>query len=94
MLLKGKWIDCERKIEVRNPYDSSIIDYVPQANSEQINTAIQSAQHGLTQMLRIAAHERSTILQKAVELLRKKLEPLSRCLVYEVGKQLKKLKLK
>ena len=33
MLLAGKWVDKSEKIEVRDPFDNSIIDTVPQGTA-------------------------------------------------------------
>ncbi len=36
MLIGGEWIDSEYKIEVRDPYDNTLIDTVPRASVDDV----------------------------------------------------------
>ena len=36
MLLAGQWVDREKTIDVRDPFDDSLIDTVPAATAEDI----------------------------------------------------------
>ena len=46
MLLGDQWVDRDRKIEVLDPYDNSVIDTVPAASVEDVETAFQHAVKG------------------------------------------------
>src|SRR5213080_2232762 len=42
----GKWHDRDQKIEVRNPYDGTLVDTVPQATAADVEAAIAAAVEG------------------------------------------------
>jgi len=46
MLIGGKWVDKQKKIDVLNPYDNSLVDTVPHGTVDDINEAIEIAQKG------------------------------------------------
>ncbi len=46
MLLDSEWVDREKKIPVRDPFDDSIIDHVPSASAEDAELALASAVKG------------------------------------------------
>ena len=46
MLLDSQWVDREKKIPVRDPYDDSIIDHVPSASAEDAELALDAAVRG------------------------------------------------
>ncbi|MDI6784109.1 MAG: aldehyde dehydrogenase family protein [bacterium] len=89
MLIQGKWIVSINKIAVINPYDNAVIDYVAQADNEQIELAIRSAQFGAIEMRQLSAYRRSEILFRTAELFKAEHETLSKSLVREVGKTIK-----
>ena len=89
MFIAGKWIDKAEKIEVRNPYDNSLIDTVPKADAEDVEKAIQSAQRGFEIMRNMACCKRAEILKNAAELVQKKAEEFADILAREVGKTIK-----
>lgn len=43
MLIGDNWIDKEEKIEVKNPYDNSLVDTVPRGTPEDVEKAISFA---------------------------------------------------
>ena len=43
MLINGKWVDRKEKIEVRDPWDDTVVDTVPSASAEDVETALASA---------------------------------------------------
>ena len=45
MLLGGAWVDRPGRIEVRNPFKSSVIDTVPQSTAADVDEALASAEH-------------------------------------------------
>ncbi|MFQ6098805.1 MAG: aldehyde dehydrogenase family protein, partial [Armatimonadota bacterium] len=86
MLIAGEWVDRTDKIEVRNPYDDSLIDTVPKAAAEDLDAAIESAQRGFAAMRTLPAHERADVLLRVSERLKADAEDLARLLAMEVGK--------
>ena len=89
MLLGGEWVDRDEKIEVRNPFDNSLIDTVPKATSEDVQKAVEAAKKGQKEMASLSAYERYEILMKAAEIMDKRKEELAVLVSKEVGKTIK-----
>jgi len=89
MLICGKWVDRPQKIEVRFPYDGSLIDTVPVASEDDIEQAIEGAVDGAKIMRKMPAWKRAEILMKTSSLLLQNKEKMTQFLVSEVGKTLK-----
>jgi glyceraldehyde-3-phosphate dehydrogenase (NADP+) len=88
MFIGGKWIDRPQKIEVRNPFDNTIVDVVPKAELGDVDAAVTGAVEGAEIMRRTSGYERSQILRKAAHLIGERLEDLARTLSQEEGKTL------
>jgi acyl-CoA reductase-like NAD-dependent aldehyde dehydrogenase len=86
MYVAGQWIDAPRTIEVRNPYDGSVIDTVPRAVPGDVERALESAARGAPAMARLSGYERWTILKRAAELIAARQEELGRLISREEGK--------
>ena len=86
MLLAGEWVDRDQVIEVKNPYDDSLLNTVPKGTREDALTAIEAAQEGFMEMKKSTAYERFSILSKAAQIMEKRREELSQTLSKEVGK--------
>ncbi|HSF04224.1 MAG TPA: aldehyde dehydrogenase family protein [Methylomirabilota bacterium] len=86
MHVAGEWIDTPQRIEVRNPYDNSVIDTVPRAERADVERALQSAERGARVMARLTGYDRWKILKKAAELMAARQEDLGRTISAEEGK--------
>ena len=86
MLLAGEWVDRDQVIEIKNPYDNSLLDTVPKATREDALAAIEAAQKGFQEMKKLTAYERSLLLSKAAQIMEKRKEELAQSLSKEVGK--------
>src|SRR5690348_1152707 len=84
----GKWHDRDQKIEVRNPYDGSIVDTVPQASQADVEAAIASAVEGAAVMRKLPAYDRFQILRKAADAMFARKDELGRLISQEEGKTL------
>ncbi|NPA15438.1 MAG: aldehyde dehydrogenase family protein [Deferribacteres bacterium] len=89
MLLAGEWVDRDEKIEVRNPYDNSLIDTVPKATREDVEKAVSAAKKGQKDMAALSAYERYEILMKAAEIMERRKEELATVVSKEVGKTIR-----
>lgn len=69
MLIAGKWVDKEDTIEVRNPYDNSLLDTVPSATAEDVDAAITAAEEGYRINKAMPIHERIKILRRAADII-------------------------
>jgi acyl-CoA reductase-like NAD-dependent aldehyde dehydrogenase len=86
MFLDGEWVDRPAKIEVKNPFDGSVIDTVPKATAADVERAVAGAVRGAEIMRRLPGHERYKILHRASELMAQQLEDLGRTISSEEGK--------
>jgi acyl-CoA reductase-like NAD-dependent aldehyde dehydrogenase len=86
MYVAGQWVDKPHKIEVRNPYDNSVVDTVPRAERGDIERALQSAERGARAMAKLAGYDRWKILRKAAELIAARVEELGQTISKEEGK--------
>jgi len=89
MLIAGGWTDKDERIEVRNPFDDSLIDTVPSADASDVEKALASAVRGFEEMRRLSARERSDILANAAGLLAQRSDEFVTTLAKEVGKTLR-----
>ena len=86
MFLRGQWTDRPDRVEVRNPYDNSVIDTVPRASADDVRTAIAGAVEGAAVMRRMPGYERSKILRRAAQIMEERTEELGRMISLEEGK--------
>jgi succinate-semialdehyde dehydrogenase / glutarate-semialdehyde dehydrogenase len=88
--IDGKWQKSSsgETYDVINPATEEIIGKASKANSQDIQKALRSAEKGLQIWKNTSPWERSKIIRKISELMRKKVDVLSRWLTLEVGKPL------
>ena len=88
--INGEWKKSSKgeAYEVVNPANEEIIGSASKASSEDIQLALKSAENGLEIWKNTSPWERSKIIRKISELLRKKTDVLAKWLTLEVGKPL------
>ena len=86
IFLAGKWVDRSKKIEIRNPYDNSVLDTVPKADGDDVERALGFAERGAKVMAKLSGYERWNILRKAADLMAARNEELGRLISSEEGK--------
>ena len=88
--INGEWKKSSKgeTYEVINPANEEIIGSASKASSEDIELALKSAEKGLEIWKNTSPWERSKIIRKISELLRKKTDVLAKWLTLEVGKPL------
>lgn len=86
MFLAGDWVDKPKKIEVRNPYDNSVIDTVPKADAGDLEKALAFAERGAKVMAKLSSYERWKVLRKAADLMAARNEELGQLISKEEGK--------
>ena len=86
--IDGKWQQSSsgETYEVINPATEEVIGKVSKANSKDVQRALNSAQKGLEIWKNTSPWERSKIIRRISELIRKKVDILSKWLTLEVGK--------
>ena len=88
--IDGKWQESEKKetYEVINPATEEIIGNASKASSLDVEKALKSAEKGLKVWRNTAPWQRSYIIRKIADLMRKKSDVLAKWLTLEVGKPL------
>ena len=86
MLLGGKWVDKAEKIEVRNPFDGSVVDTVPRSDLNDVEQALATAERGARIMRELTGYQRYEILHKVADLMRERADDLARTITLEEGK--------
>ncbi len=89
MIIGGQWIDKEEKIDVRNPYDNSLVDTVPRGTAEDVKQAIEIAVKGYEINKNLPVHKRISILKKTAELMQERFEDLAKTIATEGSKTIK-----
>ncbi|MBI4526563.1 MAG: aldehyde dehydrogenase family protein [Deltaproteobacteria bacterium] len=86
LFIAGEWVAKSNKIEVKNPFDNSMVDTVPKADAGDIDRALSFAETGAKVMARLPGYERWRILRKAADLMAARNEELGRLISAEEGK--------
>jgi len=88
--IDGKWQQAEKKetYDVINPATEEIIGQASKASSADVQKALKSAEKGLEVWKNTLPWQRSYIIRKIADLLRKKQDVLAKWLTIEVGKPL------
>ncbi len=89
MFLAGEWVERDAVIPVLNPYDGSVIDNVPRANADDVDTAIESAQKGFEEMKKLSRRERGAILDKTARILEERQDDFGHTIASESGKTIR-----
>jgi putative phosphonoacetaldehyde dehydrogenase len=82
MRIAGKLVRTDEQVEVRNPYDDSLVGLVPAARPEHVRDAFAKARAFRPRLTR---YERQLILQRTAELLRDRKDEFARLIVAESG---------
>ena len=86
--IDGKWQTSKETYEVINPATEEIIGKVSKASSTDVEKVLKVAQKGFDIWKKTAPWQRSYIIRKIADLMRKKNEVLAKWLTLEVGKPL------
>jgi acyl-CoA reductase-like NAD-dependent aldehyde dehydrogenase len=72
--------------DVTSPYDGSVVGTVPVAGADDVEAALQAAEHGAQTWRHTPAHERMRILLRAAELADERAAESARTICAETGK--------
>ena len=87
--ISGKFVSSNRKFEVTNPFDNSIIAQCFYADEKQIETAIAGAEKSKKALQYLPAYERYEILMQIALAIKEQNDALAKTLSRESGKPLK-----
>jgi acyl-CoA reductase-like NAD-dependent aldehyde dehydrogenase len=88
-LVDGKWMEAGDPVEVRAPYDGSVIARVFQGRREHAEAAIAAAVKAFGTTRRLPAFERQRVLRRVAENIGERKEEFARTLAQEAGKPIK-----
>lgn len=86
MLIRGKRIGKEKKVDVINPYNDEVIDTLGMSDINDVSEAITIAGQGFQIMKDMPAGQRARILQTTSDLIQQRNEEFSRTISLECGK--------
>jgi len=89
MYLGGKWVERKEKIEVRSPYDNSLVGTVSAASKKDFTTAIDKAQAAFAVTRELPSYKREAICRAIADGLEKNLDKFATTMSKELGKALK-----
>ena len=88
-LIGGEWRGSDDVLEVRFPYDGSLVDSVSMASAADMDDAMAAAAEGFEITRKLPSHRRSEILMNMVGLLRERFEEVVDAMILEGGKNRK-----
>jgi acyl-CoA reductase-like NAD-dependent aldehyde dehydrogenase len=88
-LLDGKWIEEGDHLEIRAPYDGTVVGRVFQGRREHAEAAIAAAVKAFGTTRRLPAFERQRVLRRVAESIAQRKEEFANTLAQEAGKPIK-----
>lgn len=88
MIIGGERVDGGEPIEVRSPFDGTVIDTVPKATAADVDRALSLAESGARALRKTTGYERSQWLRAAANALRMRGEAFAELISREEGKVL------
>lgn len=86
MLLNGQWVDRDKKIEILDPYDNSLVDTVPGGSKEDVEIALKAAVKGFEITKKMTVYDRAQILFKTASIISDNLEDFAETIAREASK--------
>src|SRR5579862_8767497 len=88
-LIRGKWLEEGTPIELRAPYDRSVIAHVCQGTRQHAEAAIDAAVRAFEVTRKLPAYERQRVLREVAEGITQQREEFARTIAREAGKPIK-----
>ena len=89
MLLGAEWVDREKKVEVRDPFDNSLVDTVPRATAEDVDTAMAAAVKGFEISRKLTVYDRAQVLIRTARIVEGRLDDFARTIAREGSKTIR-----
>ncbi len=81
----GRAVTTERSIEVRNPYDGTVVGLVPACTADHVDEACRAAQAAL-ERADFPQYRRAEVLERTAGLIADRVDDLGRTIALEAGK--------
>ena len=93
LFIGGNWIyEAEKGENVLNPFDESVIGWLPHATKDDLDDAIKSSERGFDEWRNTDPEIRSKVILKAADILSEKISLVSEVMTLEQGKPLAEAK--
>ena len=89
MYLGGKWVTSKEKIEVRSPYDGSLVATVAAASKKDYTDAISVAHKTFAQTRELPSYKREETCRRIADAIEKDIERFTKTMSSELGKAYK-----
>jgi glyceraldehyde-3-phosphate dehydrogenase (NADP+) len=86
MLLGHEWVDRDETIDVRDPFDDSLIDSVPAANHDDVERALAAAHAAKETARAMTTYERAQVLYRTAGIIAERLEEFAQIIAREGSK--------
>lgn len=87
--LDGKWVEDGDIVEIRSPYDGTVISQIYQGRKQHAEAAIASAVKAFGTTRRLPAFERQRVLRRVAESISQRREEFARTMAQESGKPIR-----
>src|SRR6059058_2163935 len=87
--MDGRWFEQGELVDVRSPYDQSLIAQVFQGTRNHAEMAIAAAVKAFGTTRRLPAFERQRVLRRVAQTISERKQEFSRTLAQEAGKPIK-----
>ncbi len=85
----GKWIESSEAVDVRSPYDNSLVAVIHRAGPQEIETAISRATEAFRSMRRLPVWKRAEALEKISSGIAARREDFAQTIALEAGKPIR-----
>src|SRR3972149_4561050 len=89
LLIGGKWVDTREVLEVRNPFDNSVVSVVAKAGKKELQQAVETAGKSFDKVRMLSSLKRSQILGNVSRITSEKKEQFARTISLEAGKTIR-----
>lgn len=90
MFIGGDWVEGKEQVEIRFPYDRSIlVGRVAWAGKQDADAVLELARQGAREMASWPLYRRASLLHRAADLIAEQRERFAWLIVHEVGKSIK-----
>jgi len=87
--LDGKWIEAGEPLEIRSPYDHTVVGQVFQGTKEHAEAAIRAAVKAFGTTRRLPAFERQRVLRRVAQSIAERKQEFARTIAQEAGKPIR-----
>jgi acyl-CoA reductase-like NAD-dependent aldehyde dehydrogenase len=88
-LVNGKWVSTGRTVEIRSPFNDSLVALIHRAGPDEIDAAIAAAVEAFKTTRRLPSWKRSEVLERVSAGIASRREEFARTISLEAGKPIK-----